>query len=338
MQGVCPAECRIMLDAIGMVYGCEEQTLGMSPEQRLRHHQENSGPVMAGLKAWIEKQFAERLVEPNSSLGKALQYWRNPWEKMTVWLGEPGAPLDNNEAERSLKQFILMRKNSLFFKTEHGAAIGDILASLIQSCRFNGVNALDYLATIIGNRADARRNPHRYQPWNYKSNHREGDEAEALVGLKIGRGKLSPGRSELRLLRQAVVKHNGKLLRRERMRGCVLSVGPPASSALGKPAGDEPEAMPVITKEFERGSPPVAQDEESFGERVFLQRPLAQRGQAIDSIAKINRLTSEPDSELWDELNHRVPARRKSSQNCLVKWRSRAGCVIVRREPSGRSS
>jgi hypothetical protein len=47
-------------------------------------------------------------------------------------------------------------------------------------------------------------------------------------GLKIGRGKFAPGRSELRLLRQAVVKYNGKLLRRERMRGCVLSVGPPA--------------------------------------------------------------------------------------------------------------
>jgi hypothetical protein len=181
LQDVYPAECKIMLDAIGMVYGYEEQTLGMNPEQRLRHHQENSGPVMAGLKAWIEKQFADRLVEPNSSLGKALRYWRNHWEKMTVWLREPGVPLDNNEAERSLKQFILMRKNSLFFKTEHGAAIGDILASLIQTCRLNGVNALDYLATIIRNRADARRNPDRYQPWNYKFNHREGDEAEALA-------------------------------------------------------------------------------------------------------------------------------------------------------------
>src|SRR5574341_169226 len=112
----------------------------------------------------------------------------------------------------------------------------------------------------------------------------------------------------------------------------------PAKPALGKPAGDEPEAMPVVTKKFERGSTPVAKDEESPGERVFLQRPLTQRGQAIDSVAKINRLTSEPDSELWDELNHRLPPRRKSWQICLVEWRSRAGSVMVRREPSGRSS
>jgi hypothetical protein len=61
-----------------------------------------------------------------------------------------------------------MRKNSLFFKTEHGAGVGDILASLIQTCRLNGVNAWEYLVTIIRNRSDARRNPDRYLPWNYK--------------------------------------------------------------------------------------------------------------------------------------------------------------------------
>jgi transposase len=84
--------------------------------------------------------------------------------------------LDNNEAERTLKQFILMRKNSLFFKNEHGAAVGDILASLIQTCRLNGVNAWAYLATIIRNKSDARRNPHLYLPWNYKP-----EEAESLA-------------------------------------------------------------------------------------------------------------------------------------------------------------
>jgi hypothetical protein len=76
--------------------------------------------------------------------------------------------LDNNECERTLKQFILMRKNSLFFKTEHGATVGDMLASLIQTCRLNGVNAWGYLVWIIRNKRDARRNPHRYLPWNYK--------------------------------------------------------------------------------------------------------------------------------------------------------------------------
>jgi transposase len=84
------------------------------------------------------------------------------------WLRVAGAPLDNNAVERALKQFILMRKNSLFYKTEHGAAVGDILSSLIQTCRLNGVNPWDYLVTIMRRRKEARREPDLFLPWNYQ--------------------------------------------------------------------------------------------------------------------------------------------------------------------------
>jgi len=52
------------------------------------------------------------------------------------------------------------------------------VASLIQICRLNGINAWEYLVTIIRNRSDARRNPRLYLPWNYKQ---EEEEAEALA-------------------------------------------------------------------------------------------------------------------------------------------------------------
>lgn len=171
-----PQQCAVVLEAVSKVYRYEAETAALSPEERLAYHQANSLPVMKELKEWIEKQMVERLVEPNSNLGRALRYWLNHWEKLTVWLREAGAPIDNNEAERLLKQFILMRKNSLFFKTEHGAAVGDLLASLIQTCRLNSVNAWGYLVWIIRNKRDARRNPQLYLPWNYKP-----AEAEALV-------------------------------------------------------------------------------------------------------------------------------------------------------------
>jgi hypothetical protein len=171
-----PAECAVVLDAVGKVYGYEAETAEMNGVRRLAYHQEKSGPVMKELKEWLEAQFSDRKVEPNSNLGKALQYWLSHWEELTVWLREPGTPIDNNESERALKQFILMRKNSMFFKTEHGAAVGDVLASLIRTCRLNGVNAWDYLVTIVRNKKDARINPHLYLPWNYK-----GDEAESLA-------------------------------------------------------------------------------------------------------------------------------------------------------------
>jgi hypothetical protein len=171
-----PAECEVVLDAVGKVYKYEKEAAGLGASERLAYHREKSGPVMKELKEWMEAQFSERQVEPNSSLGQALRYWLKHWDRLTVWLREAGTPLDNNEAERTLKQFILMRKNSLFFKTEHGAAVGDILASLIRTCRLNGISAWDYLATIIRNKADARRNPHLYLPWNYS-----GDEQEVRV-------------------------------------------------------------------------------------------------------------------------------------------------------------
>jgi transposase len=169
LAAIHPAECDVVLNALGKVYGYEAETKEMSKEERLGYHREKSRPVMRELKEWIEQQFRERLVEPNSNLGPALQYWLNHWSALTKFLEVPGAPLDNNEVERALKQFILMRKNSLFFKTEHGAAVGDILASLIMTCRLGGINAWEYLVTIMRHKKEARRNPHLYLPWNYKS-------------------------------------------------------------------------------------------------------------------------------------------------------------------------
>jgi hypothetical protein len=133
LEEIYPAACQVVLDAVGEVYQFESETKGMSAEERLAYHQAESGPAMEKLKEWIEQQFRDHLVEPNSSLGKALQYWRNHWPELTTFLREAGAPLDNNEAEQALKRVVLSRKNALFYKTEHGASVGDRLASLIES-------------------------------------------------------------------------------------------------------------------------------------------------------------------------------------------------------------
>jgi transposase len=163
-----PLECLKVMDAIRKVYENDARTAGMSDQERLEYHRAKSGPVMEALREWIEKQFEEKNVEPNSGLGKALQYMRNHWPKLTGFLSVPGAPLDNNEVERALKRFVLFRKNSLFYKTEHGAEIGSILMSLIESCRLNKGNVFEYLLALLRDKAEARRNPERYLPWNYQ--------------------------------------------------------------------------------------------------------------------------------------------------------------------------
>ncbi len=145
-----PEPCRFVLEPLGEVYGYDAAgaNAGMSPEERLRFHQEHSAPVMEKLRVWLNAQFEERKVEPNSGLGMAIAYLLKHWERLTLFLRQPGAPLDNNICERALKKAILHRKNSLFYKTENGARIGDLFMSLIHTCELCGVNPFDYLTQL----------------------------------------------------------------------------------------------------------------------------------------------------------------------------------------------
>jgi hypothetical protein len=161
-------ESTYVFNIIREIYRNEEEAVLMNPAERLAHHQEKSAPVMRVLREWIDRQLDEVRVEPNSDLGKALRYWRRHWDRLTLWLRDGEAPLDNNLAEQALRKVVLLRKNSLFFKTERGAEVGDILTSLIQTCRLNGVDAWEYLLTIIREEAEAAQYPERYLPWNYR--------------------------------------------------------------------------------------------------------------------------------------------------------------------------
>jgi len=165
-----PDECRLVLETLGEVYRYDDQarTQGMSPEQRLDFHQEHSGPVMEKLHTWLGVQLAERQVEPNSGLGKAISYLLNHWEKLTLFLRVPGAPLDNNIAERALKKAILHRKNSLFYKTRNGALMGDLFMGLIHTCELNHVNPFDYLNELQRHAEELKQTPSEWMPWNYR--------------------------------------------------------------------------------------------------------------------------------------------------------------------------
>lgn len=170
LEDVFPQECQAVLDTIKQVFDHDEvaRKQQMDALSRLSYHQQYSRPLMDGLKEWLKKQFDERLVEPNSSLGKAIAYMQGHWETLTRFLEVAGAPLDNNLAERSLKLFIRQRKNSLFFATEHSAYIGSLLTSVIATCVHAGVNAVDYLEALQENRHEVFANPAAWLPWTYQ--------------------------------------------------------------------------------------------------------------------------------------------------------------------------
>lgn len=169
LEEVFPAECAIVIKALKHVFDHDEEARvqHMSAEERLRYHQQYSGPIMDRLKHWLEQQFEERTVEPNSSLGKAFHYLLGHWLNLTRFLDVPGAPLDNNIAERALKLAIRQRKNSLFYATDYSAYIASMLTSLIATCLHAGVNALEYLVALQEHRTAVFHNPAAWLPWNY---------------------------------------------------------------------------------------------------------------------------------------------------------------------------
>jgi hypothetical protein len=166
-----PAESGIVVNALKLIYehDAAARDHGLSAQARLAYHQEYSGPVFTTLKTWLEQQTEQRRIEPNSSLGKAIAYMLEHWRTLTQCLKEPGAPLDNNVAERALKLCIRQRKNSLFYATEHSAYIASILTSVIATCVQAGVNALDYLVAVQEHRQEVFANPGAWLPWNYEA-------------------------------------------------------------------------------------------------------------------------------------------------------------------------
>ena len=166
-----PEEFRYVLETLGKVYryDAEARERQLSPESRLLHHQQYSQPLMDELSRWMEAQFAEHKTESNSGLGKAISYLQRHWTKLTLFLRQPGAPLDNNIAERALKKAILHRKNALFYKTMNGARVGDLFMSLIHTCELNKVNPFEYLTELLRHPAETKACPGEWLPWNYRS-------------------------------------------------------------------------------------------------------------------------------------------------------------------------
>lgn len=165
-----PGECEQVIDLLGKVYHNDAlaREEGLDPMARLAFHQRESGPIMDRLRAWCEEQLDQKRVEPNSGLGKAIKYMLRHWEKLTRFLHVPKAPLDNNICERALKLAVRHRKNALFYKTQHGAHVGDLFMSLIHTCELAGENALDYLTQILRNASKVAEAPERWLPWNYR--------------------------------------------------------------------------------------------------------------------------------------------------------------------------
>lgn len=170
LEEIFPSQVRHVVRCLKIVYRVDGRARrqGLSPDERLRFHQRRSGPVMQHLQNWLTLQIDERRVEPNSSLGQAIVYMLKHWQKLTLFLRVPAAPLDNNVCERALKLAIRHRKNSLHYKTRRGAQVGDLYMSLIHTCYHAQVDPFDYLTQLQRHHEQVRASPGDWLPWNYR--------------------------------------------------------------------------------------------------------------------------------------------------------------------------
>ena len=129
------------------LFKIERDLHDVTPEARYTARLERSQPVLTTLRAWLDTMDSQ--VLPKSLLGAALTYCRHQWSKLTHFLRDGRLALDNNRAERSIKPFVIGRKNWLFANTAGGARSSAILYSLVETAKENGLNPFPYLTYLF---------------------------------------------------------------------------------------------------------------------------------------------------------------------------------------------
>lgn len=198
LDDVFPHECQVVLDVISPVFDHDAQAreAGLRPAARLAYQQAQSQPLMDALTGGLDQQIDDHLVEPHSSLGKALAYMQRHWETWTRFVSVPGAPLDKNLAERLLKLCIRQRNNSLVYHNPPSASMASVLSSLIAPGIYAGVNAVDALVALQEHRHEVFSDPAAWLPWVYAAS-RAAPEATRRQSWAIWARSGSPCQSKM---------------------------------------------------------------------------------------------------------------------------------------------
>ncbi len=153
------AYCNLLFD---IEKGLAEKTA----EERYKERLKQAKPVLAAMLAWADSGTAA----PKSALGKALNYLKEQWPYLTNYLKDGRLEISNNRAERSIKPFVIDRKNFLFANTPKGATGSAVMFSLIQTAIENGLAPYRYLTWLLktANNTDLTQlaEVEKLLPWN----------------------------------------------------------------------------------------------------------------------------------------------------------------------------
>ena len=156
------------LDRIGAFYGIEANIRGKPPDERQRCREQQSLPLLAGLKAWLEAALPK--LSGKSDLAAAMRYALNRWDALTRYAHDGRIEIDNNAAERSIRGIALGRKNYLFAGSDKGGERAAAIYSLIETAKLNGLDPEAYLRDVLARIADHKINRiAELLPWNWSA-------------------------------------------------------------------------------------------------------------------------------------------------------------------------
>jgi transposase len=141
---------------------------GMSDSERLVYHQTHSRPLFKQMCRNASALFAQRIVEPNSNLGGALDYLLNHQRALSAFFRLPGAPICNNLLERELRLPVRLRDAAPLFRSQAGAAIAATLWTLCITALHSSVNLFEYLGCLQRFANDVHDHPDKWLPWTYQ--------------------------------------------------------------------------------------------------------------------------------------------------------------------------
>jgi transposase len=135
------------LARIANLYAIEKTIRGRNADERRAVRHERSRPVVLALKTWFEQQLGR--VSAKATIAEHIRYALNHWDGLTRFLDDGRIELDTNIVERSIRPLVLNRKNALFAGHDHGAENWACIASLVESCKLNGVDPQAYLTDVL---------------------------------------------------------------------------------------------------------------------------------------------------------------------------------------------
>ena len=129
------------------LFAWEKRLADLSPEERKDQRLKEEKPILDALLSWADSISGS--VAPKSALGKALHYLREQWPYLIRYLEDGRLELSNNRAERSIKPFVIGRKNFLFANSPLGAQSSAIIYSLIETAKENGLDPYRFLVSVF---------------------------------------------------------------------------------------------------------------------------------------------------------------------------------------------